>query len=234
MLNNIQERVERSIFERVRLILVEEGYTPDVADDLLYPKDGEDLSIIGQANYTAALQTITTIKGFAIELFSTSTSFAKGLKKIPRIVINPQRVITGEIGLNPGGTYNENPLLPGNFIKTTNPLESANLQLDFHLVSGTTKQMRVLIAVLQRAIGQKVYLKMYDNANDRFFIKQYNYYNLPDPPEGISEDIYSYEVQDLFIFDETPVSSSIEVSKIIEITNEIEENSEILNQTVIV
>lgn len=231
-INNIQERVERSLFEVIRLKMVEWQLIPDIADDINYPKDGNgDLTEQGQLNWEAAMQAAPP-EGFWIEIFSNSSPYAKGLKKVPRIVLNSQRIIPGEIGLNPGGTTNRNPLDPDNYIVTTNPLESGNLQIDMHLVSANTKQTRVLNMVLQAALGQKGYKPMHDNIAERFFFKQFNHYNLPDPPEGILEEIYSYEVQDLYIFDDAPSNIRV-VSPIKEITQETLIKNEVIDQQII-
>lgn len=198
MLHNIQERIERSIYEAIRLVMVEEGYIPDIANTILFPEDDET----GQANWNAALQTIVGIKGFAIELFGHGSSQAKGTKKVPRIVVSVKRIFPGEIGAPVTGFIINNPISPSNFIKLTTTLETVNLQFDLHLVSNTAKQDRLLNAIIAKALGQKRNLTFYDVPTDRFFLKQYNYYELPDPMEGIEEKVYSYEVQDLFLFEE--------------------------------
>lgn len=194
-LNNLQERVERSIFEELRKLLVAEGYLPNITNYTM----GSPSST---AQYHAALEAIVTAKKFAAEVFGHSSSQEKGIKRVPRIAIIPRRILPGDTGAPPEGYITEDPLDPDNFVKIVTSAEAANFQLDIHLVSSTAVQDRFLNAILSKAIGQKRYLKFYDDPTQRFFIKQYNYYDLPDTMEGVEEKVYSYEVSDLYLYEE--------------------------------
>lgn len=216
-LSDIQERVERSIYEAIRIWLVDNAYLPDISNDGTFPKSGDNLTAPAEAAWLAAMAAVESAKGFASEVFNHSSSHDKGLKRVPRLVIIPRRIMAGDIGLPLGGTISQNPLDPDALLKYQNPPETANLWIDLNLVSKTTQQSRFLNALIAKVIGAKRFLQFYDNPNERFLMKQINYYDLPDPPEGIQENVYSYEVQDLYLFDKGEGSGS-PVSMIKEIT----------------
>lgn len=209
MLSDIQLRVERSVYEAIRLVLVSEGYIPDLNNNTTYPKDGNgNLTVIGQQHWDTDLKVIQTAKGFAIDIFSNSSSKSKGIKKVPRITIEPSIVTDGDLGLPVGTTTFKNPLDPNSFVKTINPLESTHLNLEIHLISDTAAQERILNAVLAKVLGIKKYIVLYDSPDERFFIRRANFSQVPDPIEGVSEKVYTYEIQDLYLFSEenTPIS----------------------------
>lgn len=201
-INNIEERVERSIFERIRKNVVLEQYLPDISNGTRYPVNSNGaLTEAGQNNWLTDCKAIKQAKGFCVDVLGASTTFSKGPKESPRIVIIPKRIIPGDIGFAPGHSYAINPLSPDNFIKLPNPQESANMHFDVHLVSTSVKQSRFLNAILQRTLGLKKYLPFYDLSTERFFIKYYNYYDVSDTNDSTEENVYSYEVQDLYLFD---------------------------------
>lgn len=214
-LNNIQARVERSVFKAIERVLVEEGYWPDNSS---YPNTDN-----GNTNFEAAVKTIVSTKGFAIQPFGHSTSHKKGAKQVPRIAIISRKVLPGEIG-NPINAYSEqDPNNPNNSIESFAPLENLDIQMDLHLVSGADNvaaQDRVMNAVIAKALGSgKFYVPFYDSTDERFFMKQYNYYDLPDPAEGIEEKVYSYDIKDLYLSDN--IVSNPNVAHIKEILLEI-------------
>lgn len=189
-LNNIQERIERSIYEAIRLQLVAGGYWPDE-------------TLVDYSNNTTAwenaIKAITASKGSAIEPFGSSQSFSKKTKATPRIVIIPRRFMPGDIGnpVSPVIVASEDN--PGFYSEVVLPQLTVDLFLDINLVSSSAKQERILNAILHAALGTRRYLKFYDQADKKFFIKQYNYYDIPDPDQGIEEKVYCYQVCDLYL-----------------------------------
>lgn len=208
-LSNIQEIVERSIYEAIRKLLVSEGYIADVRDNLAFPKNGEDLSEAGQVAWDASLKSIQQAKQFAVEIFNNSSSQTKGLKRVPRITIIPRRLMPGELGMEPGYTTKQSEADPNAFENFENPSETSHLWLDVILTSNSTKQERFLNAVLGKVIGAKKFIPRYDKPTEKFFIKQTNYYDIPDTQEGIEEKVYSFEVPDLIMFGEKIGNTSI-------------------------
>lgn len=205
--NNIQERVEKSIFEVIRKRLVFENVLPDINDGTRYPVNGEQLTPEASANWDTDLKTIQGIKGFASEVFGHGSDHAKGLKRTPRISIVPRRMMPGEIGFNPGGTILQDALDPDNMIKIGNPLESSNLALDIILTSSTAKQERFLNALVATVVGHKNYLPFYDSDFEVFFIKQTSWYDLPNETEGIEEKVFTYEATDFYMFDSANIEA---------------------------
>jgi hypothetical protein len=191
-LSRAQERLERSLFEAIRKVLVAEGYLPDITNTARYP---EPFNNAAQANWEADLNTVAGDKGFAVEAFNHSQT--KGLKKVPRIVIIPRRSMPGDIGYPMDGMIIQNPNDPLTYVRAEFPYESSHFNIDIHLVSASAKQDRILNAVLASAFGMKKYVPYYDDDSDRFLIRQYNYLDLPDPLEGIEEKVYSYEIPDV-------------------------------------
>lgn len=192
-LSNLQERLERSLFEEIRVVLVREGYIPDIADTTKY---GDLSTIAAQQTWDAELDAIQQAKGFAVEIYNHSQT--KGAKHIPRIVIIPRRTMPGETGAPPEGVIVRDPEVGGGFLKWLMPLQSSNFHFDIHLVANTAKQGRILNAVLSAALGMMKSVPYYDDRSEFFLVKQYNYYDLPDPMEGIEEYVYSYECPEMW------------------------------------
>lgn len=215
-LSNIEESITRSIYEAIRLVLVEEGYTPDIT---ALAQDGDgDVTSVAMEDYNAEIENIKADKGFAVETFSDSSQFEKGEKNIPRITINPLRIIPGDIGAlgtQMGYVETENPDLLNRRVTDWN---TSHMQYDIILTTRTAKQRRVLNAVIFKALGTRKHIPLYTDATQYIFIHQYNYYNLLEDDKGIKENIYSYEVRDIFMFDDIDPTTTI--AKIKEITVE--------------
>jgi hypothetical protein len=212
---NIQEIVERSIFEKLRLETLALGYIPNINNLGRYPVSGGILTKVAQANWEEDVAAIKNLKGFAIEVFSNSSSFSKGLERVPRIGIITKRITDGDIGLPPGSTIYNDPDNPNQFIKIDNPTESVNMHFDIHLVTGNAVQNRILNQILQIAFGVKRFIPVYNTlTEEKIFIKQYGHYDSPDARDGQEENVYTYEVQDLYIFDESTMRPVVPITEI--------------------
>jgi hypothetical protein len=201
-LNLIQSDIQRSIYEAIRLVCVAEGYTPNIT---LYTADAA-----GQALYDIALSGIRSSKGFAIEIFSSSSNQQKGLKKPPRITIHPARVIPGDIGLDSytGGVRRKS-TDPDKWVRFKPPHDTTMMQFDIHLVTNTADQDVVLTAILFKALGVRKYLTLYNDAKQLFFIRNYDFYDTFDLPEGVNEKISSFEVPDVILSDEPETDTAL-------------------------
>lgn len=234
-INNIEERIERSLFERLRKNLVLYSYLPDIADTARYPVTGGNLTDVANDNWIIDKKALKTTRGFCIEIFGTSTAFSKGAKEGPRMVIISKRIIDGDLGLPPGVTYNPDPDVPGDYLAYPNPAAAVNMHFDIHLLSTSAAQRRTMNWILQLTLGLMKYIPFYDVDGERFFIKQYNYYDISDTNDSIEEDVYSYEVQDLFLFDintatvDGPGTGVVKVSAIKEIDTDFVLGYYILN-----
>lgn len=225
-LSNIQERLERSVFEQIRLRLVREGFLPDVTTYANTPA--------GAAAYKNDMQQLSVNSQFPIELFGVGGISSKQSKQVPRISIHARRMQVGEIGTPIQAIYQNDPLSPGNIQQIDIPLETTNFQLDIHLVSGTVEsgqgskktlgaaaQERLMNALIGASLGTKKYIPYYDDPTSRFFIKQYNYYDIPDSQDGITEKIFSYEIPDIYLYKDVidtnaPKITSIKVSTVLQ------------------
>lgn len=190
-INNVQERIERSLFEAIRLKLVSHGYIPDIKT---FTQDQA-----GNDSYKAA---VASIAG-PIEAFNSGSALSKGVEAVPRIVCITRRVMPGDIGKRVDNNFRVNPIDPDAVIKDEPPYSSSNLHIDIEIVSNTARQDRIINAILAEAIGGTMgYINVYDTTtNERFFIRQFNFYDLPDTENGILKRVYSYEVPDIYLTD---------------------------------
>lgn len=204
-LSNIQSIIERSLFESIRLELVDKEYLPDITN---YTNDN-----MGQIGYESAISSIVNNKGFAIEVISEGSSHTKGLKKPPRIVLNTGSFLPGSLGGDPmryfedGGQY---------YTAKVTPPQTVDFYIDIRLVSDNVNQERVLNSILALAIPRRGYIKYYNDSGKSFFVKYLNYYDGDNQDQGIIEKIYSYEIVD--VWDSEDMVSNNLVAKMTEIT----------------
>jgi len=195
-LANIQERVERSLYEALRKVCVAEGYTPDITNTGLYGTS--PYTAVNEAAWEAALKTIETTKGFAIEVFNNSQT--KGTKLVPRIAIIPRRTLAGDIGSPQHSWITNNPSGEQGLVRRYLPLEASAYYYDIHLITKTAQQDRILHGILRKALGVKRFIEWYDDPGELLFVVQTSDFDLPDPTEGIKEQVYTYLLPDLFEF----------------------------------
>ncbi len=211
----IQESIERSFFEAIRLLLVAEGYTPNIADAASYPN-----TEAGYEAYLAALAAIANgVKGFATEVFSTSNPQDKGTLNLPRISLNTSAFLPGVTGYDSSAQPVWN--------SETNKFELFNydsrtymLFLDCMVSAKTQTQLRILMDIVHRALPQMGYLKYYDNT-ELFFIELSSFQEQNDATGGILEYNYRYEVPDIqwvAPIKQTEGGSPIEIAPITQIT----------------
>lgn len=208
-LNLIQKTIQRSIYKAIEAVLLSEGLIPDIS---LY----SPITTQSQNDYNAAVQAIKNSKGFSVALFGHSNNQNKGLKDPPRIVINPRRIIPGDIGYdiyNP--VYIRNASDPTQVQKAIPSFSTSNFQIEVNLVSNTSDQQVALNAILHQALGVRKFIRLY-NTQELFLIYQYDYFEAPDSVEGVMEDIYAFQVDDLTLTEDELVN----VSTIKEITLE--------------
>lgn len=191
LLNNTQI-ISRSIYEAIRKLLVREGYWPDETLGL-YPD-----TTLGNAAWEQALKGIKENKGFIIEPFNEGSYEAKGIKKVPRIVIIQKRNLPGNIGNPPNPEMAPDPHSNKRVWAIAPPI-SKIIHFDIHLISNHVEQTWVLEAILEELFAARSFVPYYNNPLETFFIKQYNFYDIPDPIEGVNEKIYSYEVTDVYL-----------------------------------
>lgn len=184
-LSNIQTLIERSLFEAIRKELVDKGYLPDVTR---YPNTAQ-----GKLDYETALSGIVTQQGFAIELFSEGSNAAKGVKKVPRIVINTSTSLPGAIGGDPMRYYQDQGI---NYDALVMPPQMVDFYINIRLVSINVVQERILNSILALALPRRGYIPWYSDRTKYIFCRNLNVYDAPDVEVGIIEKINAYEVPD--------------------------------------
>ncbi len=190
-LTDIWEIVDRSIFEKIRLLLVEHGYLPDITQ---YPDTDT-----GVQGYNNRMAQIVADKGFAIELFGAASSQKRYSKKCPRIVYTPRRIFAGDLGGGPDVIYESK---GQTYDGKTRPPQTSELQFDISLVSNEIRQERVMNSIIGLALSKRAYVPFYTNVTtgdtEEFFVTQMSYRDVPDTKYGIIEKIYTYKALDLW------------------------------------
>ena len=185
-LSNIQELIERTLFENIRQEVVDKGYLPDITQF--------ENSEVGVILYNEAVEEIMAKEGFVIDVFNENASFEHGIKKIPRIVINSGNFLPGDIGGDPLRFFEaqEN----GTFTAMILPPQTVSFFINIQLISNHIKQERILNSLLALAVPRRRYLKWYNNPDKSFFIRHLNYWDIDDESHGIIEKVHAYEVPD--------------------------------------
>jgi len=216
-LSTTQERVERSIYERIRLELVDKGYLPDIT---LYNSN----TALNQTDWEAAMATIRTTMGFCIELFGAGSYEKNDDKKVPRIVIDSGFFSEGTLG-GDQTTYFQ--LADDNlsYEAYKRPPQASQLDLNIHVVASSTKEIRIVQAVLGLALQTRGYLPLYTEIPNEiqetgnFFYKRAGVADLPQTEEGVLEKIFRYVIDDVYEVEPIALPSA---SIITEITLDID------------
>jgi len=208
LLSDIQTIIERSLFEAIRLELVAKEYLPDISDTITYPD-----TQVGWTAWEAAIKAVVTAKGFAIELFSTGSPEGKGIKKVPRIVINSGNFLPGALGGDPRRFFSDETTHHKSLVT---PPQTTDFYVNFHLVSNSTAEARVLNALLALSIPRRGYLSWYNDSTEKFFTRYLNYYDQGNVDEGVIEHVYAYEIPDAW--DREDIEVDVSIAKMTEIT----------------
>tara|TARA_R110002020_G_scaffold54690_5_gene152279 strand:- start:5881 stop:6576 length:696 start_codon:yes stop_codon:yes gene_type:complete len=212
-LTTVQEVIERSLFERLRTECVDKGYLPDITT---FPE-----TPTGNTDYIAAIKTISdSAKGFAIEPFQNSSSQAKGMKRVPRIVINPQPFMEGALGGDSSRVYQLNGTT---YDAKVLPPQTSEYYFNVHLVSSSATQMRILNAIMSLSIPVRGYIPFYNNSNFNFFVRKLSGYNAPQTDEGIQETVYRFQVPDVFEVEDNIVATGIAKLNKITLDNKVQD-----------
>lgn len=190
ILSNIQERVERSIYERIRESIVFHGFYPDITNYNNTQTDWNQLQ--------SDIDSIVNNKGFAVDLFGHGDVRARGEKKSPRIVLHTRRMLPGTLGLESKGIDLDN---QGNYyIKKKWPHNSSLLHVEIYLISNDAAQDRILNALIGDSLSTLKYVDFWDadKMEEKFLVEQIDYADDTNLEKGYLERILTYEVPDLF------------------------------------
>jgi len=207
-LSNVVERIERTLYRVLYQVAVDEGFWPN--EDLLINLPN------GQQLLEQQIDQIIATKGFAVEVFGMGSSQAKGLKRVPRIVLISRRSMPGMVGSS--AVQHSATSDPELFLKTLGSTRSSDLQIEVNVVSNTAQQDRIINAITIKALGVMRHMLIYGSTDEWFCIEQYTYYDLPETIEGIMEKSYGYQIHDIFVDEQAPVGT---VHKIDEIKVEV-------------
>lgn len=203
-LSTVKEDVQKSLFKAINDVGVSLGYCVDrTISNIL-----EDPEL-----WRAAEEEILEDKGFVIEIFSTATSHNKGIKQIPRIVINPTRDSQGNLG-SPVDPVYEYESETGTYRKETLPPTTRDLQVSIEIFAENSQQWVILNGLIQGALPSRSYINFYDG-NGKFLITQGGFLESDDTAKGILQGIFTYEVLDLYLT--KPVISEDVISPLNEI-----------------
>lgn len=195
-LSDVQQVVDHSIFHRIRKVLVELGYLPDVLDRTTYPETKE-----GQVAWNNALTLIKEQKGFVIEIFGTSSNQSRYAKKVPRIVINSDRYIPGNVGNSPTSWYERN--AEGVLESFTLPPSTSDYRFEVGIVANTSKQERILNSIISAILPNRNYIPFWKEDTEGwdaelvFLVLRRNQRHFNNTNEGIMEKYFLYEAVDL-------------------------------------
>lgn len=216
-----EERLERSIFEAIRKECVDKGYLPDVSNISLYPNTPQ-----GNIAFKNALTNIALDKGFAIEVFGTGNSQAKGVKQMPRIVVDSNGSDLGGLGGDPSVDYVKQ---GDSYIGYTEPSQSTDFFTNIILTANTQQQYRVLHSILTMALPKRGYINYYDDPTEYLFIQNTNHYLKDNDELGIIEMVFTYTVFDIFDSEHKEVLNGISAIKYIETQKQLDNQLSISN-----
>jgi len=204
-LTDIQEIVERSLFERIRQELIDKGYLPDVT---IYSDDAA-----GWVSYKAAIDAIVISKGYSVELFNTGIADSRGTKKLPRIVINCGSFLPGSLGGDPRRFFEDQ---GADYKALVTPPQTVDYYVDFHLVAGSIEQIRLMNSLLSVAVPRRGYIAFWNDSTTSFFARNIGYYDADNDDEAIIEKVFGYEIPDCW--DAGYIEAYASIAKMSEIT----------------
>jgi len=214
-LANIQENLDRSIFKAVDTMATTNGFAVNrAANNILTTKSVWD----------AAEAAIITSKGFVVSIFGTSAPKEKFEKKVPRIVITPDRINPGDLGNKVTPSFKLN-TSTGVYDKHHEPLQTSDYTIKVHLSANTVASYRVLHNIVNAALSHKNHLPFYDAPNNHFMILNLGFFDNPNNSRGLYEGHYSFTIPDI-LETELKVSQGT-IGKINEI--KVDLNGELLN-----
>lgn len=188
-LNNIQERLERTVFHSIRDLCIGLGYTPDISEF--------DQTAAGYQAYMKAFSDIAAgDRGFAIDVFNAGPASERQIKQVPRIVLDSQGFTPGDIGGDWAPVYqaNEN--------NKYDKYRDFDLTSDFYFniwtVARNITQQRILRAIISRVIPRRGYMALYNNEDikiNTIFLSSSKTFDFQVP--GIMEHSDRYIFKDL-------------------------------------
>ena len=187
-----QEVIERSIYQSLLETTLALGYTLD-------PNNYFPVSQENSRQFEADKRNLEQEKGYFISIFGVGNNQSKGQKIAPRIVVDSQGFLPGDIGLPKVITEK----IEGSFFVSEQPFEAIDQYIDIRLVAENQKQIRVLQNILSSSIPQRGYLKPHTESEAPFdgniYVEASNFYNVPDNDRGLIEKVYQFIIKDTLL-----------------------------------
>lgn len=187
-----QEIIERSVYQSLLNTTVAEGLTLD-------PNNYFPVSAQNSNKFEKDRIGLEKQKGFYVYLFGVGNNQSKGMKIAPRIVVDSQGFLPGDIGLPRSITEK----VEGKYFVSEQPFEAIDQYIDIHLVAENQNQIRLLQRILANSIPQRGYIKPYTYDDPPFdgniYIEASNFYQMPDNEKGIIEKVYQFIIKDTLL-----------------------------------
>lgn len=209
-LSNIEEVIQKSIYDQLYFILLREGYIPDRKEFGSDPVNDK---------YKARAADIATAKRFAVALYGHGSSHDRDKLSVPRIVITGLGFLPGSVGRDFGEnfTYKEN----GKYLKTVQATPSSHYRIKIELISNATSQDRLIEAVRMAALPSLSFIPHFSKPEESLLIEYAFTSSRPNTEYGLINKEYTYEVKDVYETEAVelppPVSSPDGISPILEI-----------------
>ncbi len=215
-LNNTQELVERSFYERLRLELVSKGYLPDIT---LYPDTD-----VGYDNYKTAIDAVITAKGFCIELYGAGSAASKGTLKTPRITIDTISSLPGAIGGDTTYFFRDDDGDP--YTHSLLPPQTVDFILHVTIVYEKIAEARIMNSIIALALPRRGYIEFYNDSGEKFFIENTGSYDRDLSRDNQSQRVIAYTVPDLYDIEERVISTNTPAIEEITVETEVNGNED--------
>lgn len=209
-LSNIEQALERTIFHLLRKKTVEFGYLPNIDD---YDIENTNLNIAEAETerFNNDLIAITNSKGFSIEVFNYANNQYYGTKKPPRIVVETESFLQGQLGTDTTLQYEKNG--DGSFIAKQSVSLLSDFYFNVHLIANNVNEIRVLHEIMVQCLPRRGYVPWY---NQDGLLPAFNllvrYLSMADyswTAEGIIEKVYRYEIPDAHEVDDKVIIDNV-------------------------
>lgn len=209
-LSNIEQALERTIFHLLRKKTVEFGYLPNIDD---YDIENTNLNIAETETerFNNDLIAITNSKGFSIEVFNYANNQYYGTKKPPRIVVETESLLQGQLGTDTTPQYKKN--IDGSFIAKQSVSLLSDFYFNVHLIANNVNEIRVLHEIMVQCLPRRGYVPWY---NQDGLLPSFNllvrYLSMADyswTAEGIIEKVYRYEIPDAHEVDDKIIIDNV-------------------------
>jgi hypothetical protein len=196
---NIEEIISISIYKALRDKLVVDGWLPNI-ENFDIENDNIDVVETESISYENAKNQIKQTKGFCIEVFPFSSNQAKGLKSVPRIVLDIHHFLPGEIGLDTT-TFYEKDEESGLYTRKKDIGVLSDLTFTIYAVGNSSTQIYIMNNIILSVLPYRGYIKRYNEDElkpyNNLFVDLIDKGKSNDLEEGVMERFFKYEIPDI-------------------------------------